>query len=520
MSITVPALARLHQQVFDELPDGVVVTTLDGHVLAVNPALCRMLGCARDELIGLPLSAFLALPDEDDSTPVLEAIRQGPAVSLNLVRKDGTPVSVELRSARFDHDTGPHLLITMRDVTEQLQRYQRLIRNEHEKRLIAEGLRGILDVLNSERPAGEILEYILVEAQRLLKAGAVAIFRLRDEGGAQVLDLEAARALPADYVARMQVPLGVGAIGTAVAEHRPIYVPDMRSVLPAYEQLGDRRRYDLLLNLMKRYRAVLAVPLWMRDEMYGSLVLYYAEPLDLATEDIELASAFGDQVALAIANARLRQQFEQAATLAERQRLARELHDAVTQTLFSANLIAEVLPQLLQENPDEFYQRVADLRRLTRGALAEMRTLLLELRPGALLETPLRDLVRQLVEAITGRTRLDVQFTAEGGQHVYPAEIQMALYRIAQEALHNVVKHARARTLRVALTTRPALVRLTVEDDGQGFDPQDVPPDHFGLPIMRERAASIGAALDITSQWNGGTRVSVLWGDSPPEEGA
>lgn len=516
MPITAPALSRLHQQIFDELPDGVVVAALDGHVLAVNPALCRMLGCARDELIGLPLSAFLTLPGEDDATPVLEVIRQGPAVSLNLVRKDGTPVSVELRGARFDHDTGPHLLITMRDVTEQLQRTQRLIRNEHEKRLIAEGLRGILDVLNSERPAGEILDYIMVEAQRLLKAGAVAIFRLRDD----VLDLEAARALPPDYVARMQVPLGVGAIGTAVAEHRPIYVPDMRSELPAYEQLDDRRRYDLLLNLMKRYRAVLAVPLWMRDEMYGSLVLYYAEPLDLATEDIELASAFGDQVALAIVNARLRQQSEQAATLAERQRLARELHDAVTQTLFSANLIAEVLPQLLQENPDEFYQRVADLRRLTRGALAEMRTLLLELRPSALLETPLRDLVRQLVEAITGRTRLDVQFTAEGGQHVYPAEIQMALYRIAQEALHNVVRHARARTLRVALTTSPALVRLAVKDDGQGFDPQDVPPDHFGLHIMRERAASIGAALDIASQWNRGTRVSVLWGDSSPEEGA
>ena len=515
MPVSVPALSRLHQQIFDELPDGVVVAALDGHVLAVNPALCRMLGCARDELIGLPLSAFLALPDEDDDTPVLEAIRQGPAVSLNLVRKDGTPVSVELRSAPFDHLSAPHLLITMRDVTEQLQRYQRLIRNEHEKRLIAEGLRGILDVLNSARPAGEILEFILVEAQRLLKAGAVAIFRLRDD----VLDLEAARALPPDYVARMQVPLGVGAIGTAVAEYRPIYVPDMRSVLPAYEQLGDRRRYDLLLNLMKRYRAVLAVPLWMRDEMYGSLVLYYAEPLDLAPEDIELASAFGDQVALAIANARLRQQSEQAATLAERQRLARELHDAVTQTLFSANLIAEVLPQLLQENPDEFYQRVADLRRLTRGALAEMRTLLLELRPSALLETPLRDLVRQLVEAITGRTRLDVRFVADGGQHVYPAEIQMALYRIAQEALHNVVKHARARTLRVTLTTSPALVRLAVEDDGQGFDPQHVPPDHFGLHIMRERAASIGAALDIASQEGAGTHVSVLWGESEAEEG-
>lgn len=515
MSITASERSKLYQYLFDELPDGVLVAEEGGRVLAANPALGQMLGRPPEQVIGQSLTALLALPAGDGD--VLQAVHQSPALALVLRRDHGESVSVEMRRSVFTHMGERFLLITLRDVTEQLQKYERLIRNEHEKRLIAEGLRGILDVLNSERPASEILEYIMVEAQRLLKAGAVAIFRLRDEDGEQILDLEAARNLPADYVSGMQVPLGVGAIGRAVAGHQPVYMPDMRAVLPDYQRLTDPRRETLLLQLMQQYRAVLAVPLWMRDEVYGSLVLYYAEPRDLSPEDIELAVAFADQVALAIANARLRLQAEQAATMAERQRLARELHDAVTQTLFSANLIAEVLPQLWQEDPAEFHERVADLRRLTRGALAEMRTLLLELRPAALVETPLRDLVRQLVEAITGRTRLEVQFTANGGQHVYPPEIQLALYRIAQEALRNVVKHARAHTLRVELMTRPTQVTLTIEDDGQGFDPQNVPADHFGLRIMRERAAVIGAALTLDTRIGQGTNVAVQW-QSPSQE--
>ncbi len=508
--------AELYQFLFDELPDGILVADENGRVLAANPALGRLAGCAPDRLTGQALTALLTLPHGEDD--VWRAIQETPALELTLRQHDGGKLSVEMRRTIFVHEGQSYFLITLRDVTEQVQKYERLIRNEHEKRLIAEGLRGILDVLNSERPADEVLEYIMVEAQRLLKAGAVAIFRLRDEGGQQVLELEAARDLPADYVSGMQVPPGVGAIGRAVSEHRPVYLPDMRAALPDYQRLHDPHREALLMQLMERYRAVLAVPLWMRDEVYGSLVLYYAEPRELTPEDIELAAAFGDQVALAIANARLRIQSEQAATMAERQRLARELHDAVTQTLFSANLIAEVLPQLWEEDQNEFHQRVADLRRLTRGALAEMRTLLLELRPAALVETPLRDLVRQLVEAITGRTRLDVQFTANGGQHVYPPEIQLALYRIAQEALRNVVKHARAHTLGVELSTTPTQVSLIIRDDGQGFDPQNVPADHFGLRIMRERAAAIGAALTLSTQIGEGTCVAVQWYNPVQEE--
>src|SRR5262249_11652254 len=151
------------------------------------------------------------------------------------------------------------------------------------------------------------------------------------------------------------------------------------------------------------YRAILAVPLIVRDTVYGALTLFYPLPRDFVGDEIRLSLAFADQAGLAIENARLHAHAQQAAAQEERNRLARELHEAVTQALFSASLIAEVLPATWELYPDEVRPRLEDLRRLTRGALAEMRALLVELRPAALSETPLADLLRQLVDASMAR---------------------------------------------------------------------------------------------------------------------
>ena len=209
------------------------------------------------------------------------------------------------------------------------------------------------------------------------------------------------------------------------------------------------------------------------------------------------------------ANERLRDQAAQDAVTAERTRLARDLHDAVTQTLFSTTLIAEVIPDLWEMNPVEGRRRLEELRQLTRGALAEMRTLLVELRPNALVEVPLATLLRQLTEAMVGRSRIAIQLSAEGERRL-PPDVQVGLYRIAQEALNNIFKHARA-TQAVVTLRLGETVRLTVADNGAGFDPAAVTADHLGLKIMRERAEAIGARFSIYSEPDEGTQVSVVW---------
>ncbi len=154
-------------------------------------------------------------------------------------------------------------------------------------------------------------------------------------------------------------------------------------------------------------------------------------------------------------NARLYEQAQALAALEERQRLARDLHDAVSQTLFSASLIAEVLPRLWERNPAEGQRSLAELHQLTRGALAEMRTLLLELRPAALLEVGLADLLRQLAEAVTGRSRVPIDLSLDK-PYPLPPDVQVNLYRIAQEALSNVAKHSGASRATVS-SALPAL---------------------------------------------------------------
>jgi signal transduction histidine kinase len=204
------------------------------------------------------------------------------------------------------------------------------------------------------------------------------------------------------------------------------------------------------------------------------------------------------------------------AATAERARLARDLHDAVSQTLFSASLIADVLPRLWERNKEEGLKRLEEVRQLTRGALAEMRTLLFELRPTALADAQLPDLLKHLSESVTGRTRIPVSLEVAGTCNL-TTNVKISLYRIAQEALNNVGKHSGATRAQVKLHCQPDAVSLYIEDNGHGFDTGKIPVESLGLGIMQERAKNINAKMDIESKINQGTKVSVFWQNESEE---
>jgi signal transduction histidine kinase len=210
------------------------------------------------------------------------------------------------------------------------------------------------------------------------------------------------------------------------------------------------------------------------------------------------------------AQEKMLQQAQQTATAEERSRLARELHDAVTQTIYSATLIVEALPQVWERDPDEGRRNLAKLRQLVRGALAEMRTLLFELRPVALEHAELETLLRQLADALTGRTRLPVVIEMEG-QADPPAEVKIACYRITQEAFNNIAKHAEADRVNLTVRQSSDQINLAISDNGRGFDPGGVAANHMGLVIMRERAESIGAELNLQSAAGQGAQIHLSW---------
>lgn len=198
------------------------------------------------------------------------------------------------------------------------------------------------------------------------------------------------------------------------------------------------------------------------------------------------------------------------ATVAERNRIARELHDSVTQILFSTSMLADVLPQVWENDPTTGKTKLEELRRALRGALAEMRTLLLELRPSAIADAAMQQLLRQLADATSGRTGINVTWRVEGEVDL-SAERKLVIYRLVQEALNNAVKHAQADHVQLVLRNNDHTLELIIIDDGIGFDPAAVSGDHFGLKIMRERVEASGGLLRIESHPNEGTEIHALW---------
>lgn len=256
------------------------------------------------------------------------------------------------------------------------------------------------------------------------------------------------------------------------------------------------------------------VPIGAHGQTFGVLGIVGHPKRPFTPQQLLLLDSVGTLLGGAVEHARLVEQAEAAAVVQERNRLARELHDAVTQTLFSASLIADVLPRIWEKDAAQGEARLGELKELTRGALAEMRTLLLELRPATLTESSLGELLRQLTDAVVGRSRMLIELTVAGGERPLPPDTQVALYRIAQESLNNIVKHARASQMTVSVQFAAEWIKLCVQDDGCGFDWQALKDNplgiSLGLGIMQERAEKIGATLTIETFVGGGTTICVL----------
>ena len=457
-----------YRQLLETLQEGIWVIDEDANTTFVNPRMAEMLGYTVEEMQGEHLYSFMDERGIEITERNLERRAQGiqEQHDFEFLRKDGSRIYTLLETSPIYDEEGNY----------------------------AGGIAGIQDITERRRAEDALRrsETLLKETQRIARVGGWE------------LDLETSKVTWTSEVYRIhQVPPEFEpTLDNALAFYDPKDLPKLQQAIQQAAQTGTPWDLELRFVTAKGKR------LWVR-------AIGKAEHLN--GKVVRLSGTFQDITERKQAEAALLE----AAAAAERNRLARDLHDSVTQALFSASLVAEVLPQVWQRDPEMGQQGLEELRLLTRSALAEMRTMLLELRPTALVETNLHDLLWQLTEAITGRAQLAAEFDIEP-MPTLPPDVHITFYRVAQEALHNVVKHAEASQVAISLRVSPPISAqhdgdwrgqaiLHISDNGQGIDQGGTHAGQLGLGIMRERAEAVGAMLTVEGRPDRGTQVTLAW---------
>jgi GAF domain-containing protein len=352
----------------------------------------------------------------------------------------------------------------------------------------------------------EVIDAVLDNLQQIVEHTGSALITLEGDD----LIIRGSRATEGgEREVGLRVPMDRGGfIWQQMLLQKPVLIPDIRADETAAN--GYRQTIDSigLLNVppFSHLRAWMGVPLIVGDRVIGILSLSHTEPGRFTEDHARLAASFGAQVAAAIENARLYERAQGVAALEERQRLARDLHDSVSQALYGIALGARTAMTQLERDATKAGEPVEYILSLAEAGLAEMRALIFELRPESMEMEGLVAAIGKQVAA--GRARYGIAIDAElGDEPEAPLETKEALYRIAQEALHNIVKHAGATHVIMSLESQDSALVLRVTDNGAGFDPTADYAGHLGLRSMRERASLIGGSLHITSEPGVGTAI-------------
>jgi signal transduction histidine kinase len=259
-------------------------------------------------------------------------------------------------------------------------------------------------------------------------------------------------------------------------------------------------------SVLRQFRSWMTVPLIVHDRTIGMLILHHSQAHFYTRQHARLAFAVASQAAVALENAYLYEQAQALAVLQERQNLARELHDSISQVFYGINLGAHCAREALETNPHEALEPLEHIIMHTEAGQAEIRALLFELRSESLEIEGLVAALQKQVMVLRTRYRMSVKVFL-GDEPDVSIDRKHALYRIAQEAIHNVVKHAQASTVTLRLACDGRDVVMEVRDDGRGFDTTSSFPGHLGLRSMQERAARLYGTLTLESTPGGGTSV-------------
>ena len=490
---------RLYRTVIEQATENIFLVDVETRcIVESNPAFREAMGYSEEDLRGMTLYDVVAADRESVDKNIERTIHQGRALvgDRRYRRRDGTFLDVEASGSVILRNGRQTLCVVAHDITERA-RIQGLL----EQRVAA--LSRISADLALDLPAEVTLSVLARNAVESSTAVACGVILVGE--GAGSLHVFGSYGLPEGYTEGLQEAYRAGASSPSLQAYearQPVLVRDIRRVLLAESAYAPLYRFLRKVS----WDVVYSVPLISRGRALGTIFFLFLPGGEPEEDERIFLRAVADGAAVAVENAQLFSDARGKAALEERQRLARELHDSVSQALYGIVLGAKTARSLVERHPERAVDPLDYVISLADAGLTEMRALIFELRPESLESEGLVAALEKQAAALRARHEIEVEANLCSEPGASP-KTKEAIYRIAQEAMHNTVKHARATSVRLVLRCAPDHMSLDISDDGVGFDPGGEFPGHLGLRSMRERALKLGGRLTVVSEPGRGTRI-------------
>jgi PAS domain S-box-containing protein len=490
---------RLYRTVIEQVTENICLVDVETRrIVGANPTFQEALGYTEEELQGLTIYDIVAHDKESVDRNVKRVLEEGRSsmVQRKYRRKDGSLLDVEASGSLILRNGRETVCLVAHDVTERA-RVQELL----EERVAT--LSRVASNVALDLPITEMQDALAKSAVSASTAVACIVAMIDENTGR--LHPVGAHGLPEGSKLDLNASWRTGAPSPTIEafrKHQPVLVRNVRRFL-----LGNSS-YGPIHHLVREvpWDTAYVVPLISRGRALGAINLLYLPDQEPGEDEKAFLKAVADQSAIVVENARLFAQARDKAALEERQRLARELHDSVSQALYGITLGTKTARALLERNPEQVADSLEYVLSLATAGQAEMRALIFELRPESLKKEGLVAALEKQADALKARHGIDV-VAALCNEPEASLEVKEAVYRIAQEALHNTVKHARASNVEIKMECTPEQITLEITDDGAGFEARDDFPGHLGLRSMRERASHLGGVLEVDSSPGKGTYV-------------
>jgi len=472
-----------------------------------NPVWLKITGYSTEEYEATP---FLSLVYADDLETVEAAYQKlamgqdfGVIPDFRITTKSGDIKWLSVRGARIEWEGEPAGMAFIKDITERKQMEVEL--RQHRDRLeelVAERtgqLSAFLDMtmlVSEARILSQVVDVAVDRIMEFCQCQALVLHLLDDDH--TTLNLLTQRGLTLAQQEHFQtIPLKVPLSDWLLQRQEPLLAlgPDKAAVLPVVLQLDDCKAY-------------IGVQLRAGEQILGMLSYYRFSEETFSVDEVSLLVALAEQLSIIIENHRLRDQIQENAVVAERHRLARDLHDSITQSLYSINLFAHATRQAAEmDDTERLASSIDRVEAISQTALQEMRLLLYQLRPPLLTEKGLAEVLQLRFDSVERRLGIEVDYQVEGSFDL-PAEIAEDVYWVAIETLNNSLKHAEASRITVQLIMAAPTIDLKIADNGRGFELDRV-QGGMGLPNIRERVEQLDGCLTIKSAPGAGTTTAI-----------